>query len=88
MAGLIPLRKTNRVYQKQFDSIECGRYLDIFMRNSLENGNKTSYARYEKWARANGAPSGPTLRNRLGSWSAAAAASLARVAMIVEGTVD
>lgn len=44
---------------------------DLIASNDIPPGGEPSYERYVKWARANGQPSGPTVRAKVGPWSKA-----------------
>lgn len=44
---------------------------DLIAGDEIPEGGEPSYERYVKWARANGQPSGPTVRSKVGPWRTA-----------------
>ena len=74
-AGL-PLRKS---YERKYTVSECRDFVDEFIVMCRSQKISPSYFRYDSWSRVSKAPSGPTIRNRLGGWSNVKAASIARV---------
>lgn len=78
-AGLTSLRGGTRVYDQQFPPARCRDFVDRYVTERLEAGQRPTLAGYDTWRRSNGGPSAATLRIRLGRWSDALAASLRRL---------